>query len=141
MILILANISTLIAALIFFAFGIIYFYKSKSLKNHCNTIQNKLEDANIESRILLFALMRGAGGGAIGIAVLTCWLQLQYSKHAEPWEPLAIVIANLLFYLPSLNAMLLVKSNTKIKPPVFILSLAMLFIIIGYVLNIKIINQ
>ncbi len=136
MILLLANISTFTAALIFFVFGIVYFYKSKSAKNHCSTIQKKLEEVNAESKILIFALMRGSGGGAVAVAVLTFWLQLQYSKQAVPWIPLAIVIVDLFFYLPSLNAMLLVKRNTKVKPPVFLLSFAMLLIIIGYFLNI-----
>lgn len=84
--------------------------------------------------------MRGTGGGGIAVAVLTIWLQLQYLKRALPWIPLPIVIVDLLFYLSSLNAMLMIKRNTKIKPPVFLLSLAMLLIITGYFLNIKIAN-
>lgn len=141
MILLLANISTFTAALIFFVFGIVYFYKSKSVKNHCSTIQKKLEEVNGESKILIFALMRGSGGGAVAVAALTIWLQLQFLKQALPWIPLAIAVIDLLFYLSSLNAMLLVKRNTILKPPLFLLSSAMLLIIIGYFLNIKITNQ
>lgn len=141
MILLFADIVTLTAALISFVFGIVYFFKSKSVKNHCSTLQKNLKEANEENRILIFALMRGAGGGAVAIAVVTAWLQLQYSKQVEPSIPLEIVIVCLLFYLPSLNAMLLVKRNTKVKPPLFLLSFAMLLIIIGYFLNIEITNQ
>lgn len=81
--------------------------------------------------------MRGAGGGAIAIALLTFWLQIQYSKHAASWIPLTVVIVDLLFYLPSLNAMLLIKKNTSVKPPVVLLSFAMLLVIAGYFLNIS----
>ena len=79
MILLLADIFTFTGALILLAFVIAYFYKSKSVRNHCSTVENNLEEANEESRILIFALMRGVGGGAIGIAVLIFWLQLEYS--------------------------------------------------------------
>ena len=135
MILILANIFTITGALVFFIFGVVYFYKSRSVKNHCSTIQKNLEELNAHSKILMFALMRGAGGGAVAVAVIIAWLQLQYSKQGQQWIPLAILILGSIFFLPSLNAMLLVKRNTTVKPPVFILSSAMLFIIIGYFLN------
>lgn len=106
-----------------------------------STLQKNLKEANEENRILIFALMRGAGGGAIAVAVVITWLQLQYSKQLVPSIPLEIVIVGLLFYLPSLNGMLLVKRNSKIKAPVFLLSFAMLLIIIGYFLNIEIANK
>ena len=136
MILLLTNIFTFSGALIFFMFGIVYFYKSKSVKNHCNTVQKKLDEVNEESQVLIFALMRGAGGGAAAVAVFTIWLQLQYFKQAVSWIPLPIVIIDLLFYLPALNAMLMIKRNTKVRPPVFVLSLGMLLITIGYFLSI-----
>ena len=137
MIPLLAEICSFTAALIFFGFGIVYFYKSKSVKHHCSTIQDNLTSGSEESKVLIFALMRGAGGGAIAIALLTFWLQLQYSKHAASWIPLTVVIVDLLFYLPSLNAMLLIKKNTSVKPPVVLLSFAMLLVIAGYFLNIS----
>lgn len=137
MILLLANISTFTGALIFFVFGIVYLYKSKSLSNNCNTVQKKLAEVNGESKILIFALMRGAGGGAIAVAALTFWLQWQYLTRTVAWIPLSIVIDDLLFYLPSLNATSMVKRKTTVKPPVFLLSLAMLLIILGYFLNIQ----
>jgi hypothetical protein len=135
-----ANIFTLIGAFIFFMFGITYFYKSKSVKNHCNTAQKSLEQVSKGDRIIKFALMRGAGGGAIAIAVFTACFQWQYSKHSVKWIPLAIVLIDLLFYLPSLNAMILVTRNTTLRPPVFLLSLGMFLIILGYFLNIQISN-
>lgn len=138
MILILADTFTITGALIFFAFGIVYFSKSRSVKNHCSTIQKNLEELNQHNKIVLLALMRGAGAGAIAVAVIITWLQIEFIKQMQHWIPLCILIVCLLFYLPSLNAMLLVKRNTAVKPPVLLLSLAMLLIVAGYFLNKKI---
>jgi hypothetical protein len=138
MTLLFADIFTITGALVFLGFGIVYFYKSRSVKNHCSTIQKNLEELDGHSKILMFALMRGAGGGAVAVAVIVIWLQLEYVRKPEPWIPLAILIVCALFFLSSVNAMLLVKRNTTVKPPVLLLTLAALFIIVGYFFNIRI---
>jgi hypothetical protein len=140
MTLLLSNVFTITGAAIFFVFGIVYFYKSSSVKNHCSTVQKKLEDLGPYNKIMLFALMRGAGGGAIALATIIIWLQLEYSKYMLPWISLAILITSSLFFLASLNAMLMVKRNTTIRPPITILILAMVFIVAGYLFNVSLAN-
>jgi len=133
-----ANIFTISGAGIFLIFGFAYLYKSISISNHCDSIQENIRELNIQNKTFLFALMRGVSGGAIALATTVIYLQLQYSKLASNWIPLIILISSSIFFLSSLNAMILVKRKTTVKPPIMILVLAMLFIIMGYVLNIQV---
>jgi hypothetical protein len=86
------------SAAIFLACGIAYIYKSASIKNHCSDMQKKVAELNTDNKIMLFALMRGAGGGAIALATTIIWLQLAYTKynlHGIPW----LFLFPLLFFL------------------------------------------
>ena len=134
-----ANIFTLSGALIFLIFGIAYLYKSMSVKHHCDTIQKNFNELNLHNKTFLFALMRGVAGGALALAVTITYLQIQFFKHAHNWIPVIILISSSIFFLTSINGMILVKRNTTVKPPVFALILAMLLIIAGYLINMKII--
>ena len=134
-----ADIFTMSGAGIFLIFGFAYLYKSLSVKNHCNTIQKNLEELSLQNKVFLFALMRGVAGGAIALATTIIYLKIQYSKQALNWIPLLILISSSIFFLSSINAMILVKRRTTVKPPIIVLLLAMLFIIAGYLINIKVV--
>ena len=132
-----ADVLTIAGALIFFGFGIAYFYKSRSPKNHCDTIQKNMGELNDDNRMMMFALMRGAGGGAIAVAVIITWLQLQYLKTPGQWIPQSILVVSALFFLPAINGIFLVNRNSRSNRPPILLSLAMALIIAGYFFNIR----
>ncbi len=134
-----ANIFTISGAAIFLIFGLAYLYKSISVKNHCDTIQKNFDELNVHNKAFLFALMRGASGGSLALAVTIIYLQIQYSRQALSWIPLIILISSSIFFLSSINAMILVRRKTTVKPPVIILVLGMLFIIAGYFVNTKVV--
>lgn len=133
------DIFTISGAGIFLIFGLAYLYKSISIKNHCNSIQQNFEELSLQNKTFLFALMRGVAGGALTVSTTIIYLQVQYSKQAVNWIPLIILISSSIFFLSSINAMILVKRKTTVKPPITILLLAMLFIIVGYFINIKVV--
>lgn len=126
-------------ALIFLIFGIAYLYKSMAVKNHCDTIQKNFNELNLHNKTFLFALMRGVAGGALALAATIIYLQIQYFKHTLNWIPVIILISSSIFFATSVNGMILVRRKTTIKPPIFALILAMLFIIAGYILTTKIV--
>ena len=132
-----ADVLTLAGALIFFGFGIAYFYKSRSTKNHCDTVQKNMGELNDDNRMMMFALMRGAGGGAIAVAVIITWLQLQYLKTPGQWIPQSILVVSVLFFLPAINGIFLVNRNSRSNRPPILLSLAMALVIAGYFFNIR----
>ncbi|MEJ7830634.1 MAG: hypothetical protein WKF91_20660 [Segetibacter sp.] len=134
----LANIFTLTGAAIFLIFGLAYLYKSASVNNHCGSIRKDLEELTLQNKTLLFALMRGVAAGSLAVAVTIIFLQLQFLKNPIKWIPLIILISSSIFFLISINAMILVKRKTSIKPPIILLMLAMLFIAAGYFASINV---
>ena len=70
------------------------------------------------------------------VFIIVC-LQLQYAKQEHNQSSLMILISSSIFFLSALHAMILVKKRTAIKPYIIFMILGMLFIIAGYVLNIK----
>lgn len=130
-----ANIFTISGAVVILIFGIAYFYKSASVNNHCNSIRQNLEELSVLNRTFIFALMRGVAGGAITFGITTIFLQLQYSKHGQRWIPLIILISSSIYFITSLNAMILAKRKTTIKPPIILLLLAVFCIVVGYFIN------
>ena len=136
-----ANVFTICGASIFLIFGLAYLYKSISINNHCNSIQENIRELNIQNKTFLFALMRGVAGGAITLAITLIYLQLQYFKYASPWIPLIILIGSSIFFLSAIDAMLLVKRKTTVKPPILALVLAIVLILVGYLINISVVDQ
>ncbi len=133
-----ADIFTITGAGIFFIFGLAYLYKSLSIKNHCNTIRKNLEELDVHNMTFLFALMRGLGGGVMAFSATIIYLQVQFSMFALGWIPFLILVSTGIFFLFSVNSMILIRRRTTIKPPIFLLSLSMLLIIMGYLMNSKV---
>jgi hypothetical protein len=134
-----ADIFTIGGAAIFFLFGLAYLYKSISIKNHCSTIQQNLDELNSHNRTFLFALMRSLGGGVMAFSATIIYLQVQYSKYSLSWVPLLILTSTTCFFLFSVNSMLLIKRRTTVKPPILLLTGSMLSIFLGFLLNYKIV--
>ena len=132
-----ADIFTLSGAGIFLIFGLSYLFKSMSVKKHCSIIQRQIEELDIQIRTYLFALMRVVAGGIMALVLVIIYLQLQYSKQEHEQYPLIILISSGIFFISALNAMILIKKRTAIKPHITYLVLGILFIIAGYVLNIN----
>ncbi len=131
-----SNILTISGAFIFIAFGAAYLYKSASLKNHCAAVQRKLTELDVENRILVFALMRGAGGSVIGLGILIIYLQLTEAKEVGNIKGFIILISSLVFFFSSYSSMLTVRRKTYMKPPATFLLAAGVMIILGFILNI-----
>ncbi len=134
-----ADIFTISGAGIFLIFGLSYLYKSISLKNSCELIQHKISASNPEIRAYLFALMKVVAAATIALSTTIIYLQLQYAEQVNNRVSLIILISSGIFFLGAVNAMILIKRKTTIKPQIFVLVLGMLLIIAGYVVNTKII--
>ncbi len=134
-----ADIFTITGAGIFLIFGLSYLYKSVSVKNSCELIQHKIKDSNPEIRAYLFALMKVVAAATIALSVTIIYLQLQYAKQVNNRVSLIILISSGIFFLGAVNAMILIKRKTTINPQIFVLVLGMLLIIVGYVVNTKMI--
>uniref|UniRef100_F4C6A6 Uncharacterized protein n=1 Tax=Sphingobacterium sp. (strain 21) TaxID=743722 RepID=F4C6A6_SPHS2 len=131
----LTNVPNYIAGSICLVFGLVYLFKSSFLKYHGQALEKKWINVEREVQILILALMRVVGGGALAIGLVIIKLQLQYDAHHQSWIPSTILIAGSLLALSSLYAMSTVTLQTKGRPPIIVILVSFLLMIVGYFLN------
>jgi len=124
-----------IAGSISLTFGIIYLVKSSFLKYHGQALEKKWIHVEREVQILMLALMRVVGGGALATGFVILILQYQFDKYHQAWIPTTILIAGGLLSLTSLYAMLSVTLQTKGRPPIGVILVSLLLMIVGFFLN------
>ena len=90
---------------------------------------------------LILALMRAVSGGFIVSAVAIVFLQTKFNKTRLPWIPLLILIIGLIIEATTIYATQLVKINTPGDPPTYLAYIAIGLLVIGYIVNLKSINE
>lgn len=130
---ILISIFNYTAGFVSVLFGLVYLFKRRFLPYHEDAVKKDWTDVTPEFRVLILALMRAVGGGAMasGFSIIV----LQYYHSIDPslhWAPLVILINGLLISCGSLYAMTLVRLKTSGRPPILAIVLSILLLWAGY---------
>jgi ABC-type uncharacterized transport system YnjBCD permease subunit len=129
-------ICTFIASALAFLFGLIYLTRPEFMNYHSMAVQKHWEDLPKEMRTLITALMRALSSGFLAVAFTLTFLQIEYMRHHFHWIALAILITGSILFLGSTYAMLLIRINTKGRPPITIVTIIFVMLVAGYFFNI-----
>lgn len=123
------------------AFGLIYLFKSSFMQYHSVAVSLNWSEVEQSIQALILALMRAVSGGFIVSAVAIVFLQTKFNKTRLPWIPLLILIIGLIIEATTIYATQLVKINTPGDPPTYLAYIAIGLLVIGYIVNLKSINE
>lgn len=132
----LGNICTITASAIAFLFGVIYLTQSKFMNYHSMAVEKHWEELPKEMQTLITALMRALSSGFLAVAFTLIFLQIEFNRNHFHWIALAILITGSILFLGSMYAMLLIRTKTKGRPPITIVSIIFIMLIAGYFFNI-----
>jgi hypothetical protein len=132
----LGTICTLAAAALAFLFGLIYLTRPKFMNYHSMAVQKHWEDLPKEMQILITALMRALSSGFLAVSFALVILQFEFNQYHFPWIALTILVTGSILFLGSTFAMLLIRINTKGRPPITIVSIIFVMLVAGYFFNI-----
>jgi uncharacterized protein YjeT (DUF2065 family) len=127
---------TLTGATVAIVFGLIYLFRPKFMGYHKMAVQKDWNELSHEMQTLILALMRTTGGGFLSVSIGVIILQLQFNKSQNHWIALAILIVGSILTLGTLYATILVRTNTKGRPPTFAALLLLILLLVGYFFNI-----
>ena len=129
------NICTFTAAALAFLFGVIYLTRPKFMEYHSMAIQKNWMELPKEMQTLITALMRALSSGFLSVAFALGILQIQFTRHHFHWIALSILVIGSILFTGSMYAMLLIRTKTKGRPPITIVSVIFLMLIVGYFFN------
>ncbi|MEN2399395.1 hypothetical protein GKZ90_0006380 [Flavobacterium sp. MC2016-06] len=130
-----ADIFTYFSGSISLIFGLVYLFKKSFLNYHKNAIDTNWKDLNFEFQTLILALMRAVSGGAIAVGFTIIILQYNLNPDNRNWMAFIILISGFIISICSLYAMLMVRLQTKGKPPMIIIFLSLILLSAGFFLN------
>lgn len=99
------------------AFGLTYLLRRRFMPYHAVALGCSWESLPPAHRVLILALMRGAGGALLAVAFLQAALLLAPFRSGEIWALWAIPAGALLVSTGALYAMQTVANNTPARPP------------------------
>jgi hypothetical protein len=117
-------------------FAALYLFRGKFMPYHADALGRSWGELDAETRVLIMALMRVAGGGWLATTVAIA-LILNFSFLAgEAWASWAILLTGFSVVVPTIVATLLVRTRTKAHPPVLAAVLALVLLLTGCLLGI-----
>ena len=129
------TILTFIAAGLSFLFGLIYLTRPKFMEYHKMAVQEDWNELKPEMRTLITALMRALSSGFLAVAFVLITLQLEFNRHHNHWIALVIMITGSILFLGSMYAMLLIRTRTKGRPPIILVTTIFILHIAAYFFN------
>ena len=130
------TILTFIAAGLSFLFGLIYLTRPKFMEYHKMAVQEDWNELKPEMRTLITALMRALSSGFLAVAFVLITLQLEFNRQHNYWIALVIMITGSILFLGSMYAMLLIRTRTKGRPPIILVTTIFILHIAAYFFNI-----
>lgn len=97
--------------------GAIYLFRNSFMPYHSVALGKTWNEVDDASQFLIKGLMEVAGAGLIALGLLVFALVLVPIRRGERWARLAVPIALLVVYVPTLAATLNVLHNTPASPP------------------------
>ena len=132
-----ATILTIFSAAIMLIFGFTYLIKDKFMSYHSVALKKNWEELDTQMQTFIKALMRVISGGSLSSGFTIMFLQYQFNKLPQHWIALTVLICGGILGLSSLFGMLMIRTKTDGRPPIFIVLIALFTLIIGYFLNIN----
>ena len=129
------NICTFSAAVLAFLFGLIYLMRPKFMKYHSMAVEKEWEELPVKFQILITALMRALSSGFLAVAFTLIMMQIKFNKTHNHWLALVILITGSILFLGSMYAMLIIRTKTKGRPPIPIVTIIFVLLILGYFFN------
>ena len=130
-----ANILTYAGGIIALLFGFVYLVKSSFLYYHKAAVEKDWANISPLFQTLILALMRATSGGVIASGFSIIVLQYYFNITNLYWIPPIILMIGVVISVCSLYAMLLVRLNSRARPPMFIIIISFILNIAGYTLN------
>lgn len=111
--------------------GLRYIALTRYLPYHSDAVGKSWEELGRGERVLLLALLRGAGGAFLACGVAIVFLLLFPIHRGEAWARYAILAIGLCAGLPLSHGVLAVARQTTAKPPLFALVIGYLLLLLG----------
>jgi hypothetical protein len=118
-----------LTVIIGFIFAAMYLFRPEFMPYHEVAIGKPWAEINIEYRVLILALMRVSGGGWLATSVGMLLLLLFPLRKGYYWSYIGIPAIGLSALVPTLIAILHVKSNSNATPP-YILAVILIGLLI-----------
>ena len=133
-----STILTISAAVFALIFGFVYLVRPFFMPYHGIAVHKKWDQLDREFQVLILALMRCASGGLIAGGIAMIILQIEFTRNPAHWIALTILIIGGVLTTGSLYAVLLVRTKTNGRPPLFAIMIFFLILLTGYLFNISI---
>jgi hypothetical protein len=133
-----ANILNFLFAAILLVFGVIYLVKTSFMPYHSDAVLRDWYEVDQYFQYLILALMRVVSGGFLVSAVSIIFLQIKFNKEKTPWIATLILIIGAIIESTTIYATYLVRTFTPGNPPTYIAYIAIVMLVAGYLLNLKI---
>ena len=98
-------------------YGAVYLTRDRFLPYHEAALGRGWEELDLPTRTLLLALMRTAGGGALGCAISGAFVFAGPFIAGERWANWALLATILCSFLPAAYATFLVHAKTRANTP------------------------
>lgn len=116
--------------------GLTYLLRKKFMPYHAVALDQRWEDLDVPSRTLIITSMRIIGGAWLALAIAIAILLRYGFRQGLPWAIYAVPMIGLTSSLPTLLAVLRVKSNTRASPPWPAVALLVALFLAGLLLSI-----
>ena len=127
----------LIALLSVALIGVIYLFRGQFMPYHAVALRKDWAGLDRALQVLLLALMKAAGGGALATAVAMGILLLIPFRQGLYWARWAIPVVGLVWVLPNLYVSVWVALNTPASPPWRYALVVVALLIAGFVLSME----
>lgn len=115
--------------------GLVYLTRPEFMPYHADAVGMSWGELKPELQTLLLALMRVAAGGFLAAAATVFVLLAIPFRRGQRWADFAIPGVSLLAAVPTLFAVILVRSRTPAKPPLGMAALEVALILLGFMLT------
>ena len=127
----------LIALLLIASIGVIYLFRAEFMPYHAVALGRDWAGLDRALQVLLLALMKAVGGGALAIAVAMVILLLIPFRQGPYWARWTIPAVGLVWVLPNLYGSVRVALNTPGSPPWRYALIVMALLIAGFLLSME----
>lgn len=98
-------------------YGVVYLMRDRFMPYHRAALGRPWEELDLPTRTLLLALMKTAGGGALGCAVTGAFVLAGPFIAGERWANWALLATILCSFVPAVYATFLVHAKTGANTP------------------------
>jgi hypothetical protein len=117
--------------------GLVYLVSPKFMPYHETAIGIGWDSLTFVYQVLILAFMKAVGAGSLGLGLTLLILLFIPFKRGEPWANWVIPLIGLIWHIPTLYAVLMVKFNTPSSPPWQVIAIGIILQMAGLVLTVS----